>query len=850
MKSSNNSNRLFHKIGKRLRPTRSGELLSGVPTPTADDSPVSPALKDLPAYTPVPVPERKSSAKREATDPEQQTQPLVPRSDNPNDRPFRHNFSSQDADDISLGLSGFDDDLLRPASPVSPMGPRAAPGTAMTEDSVTLPHRGGYGVQHALFPRPTITPYPDSHNVIRQPTPVQEHQQPRGRTRNQALQPPAPVSKPPTPAPSSSSPKSSSAKDSMDESYQHLAPKVLSPPESIKDYAGPEKLGSAALAQLQVPSADKSDCLETELSYEDDPNSWDIIKPNQRSEQQWDKDLYSLEKRAEQLYSAEHLHLILEDADFHAKFAAFLHKYRPWRAPLLSYYLDACKALKALQYTNALTEMLAKRTTVYGNTFQPPITPPGTAANNQLKDAAQRAFDALLSEDLHWYIAHTYIGIVCSVMRSRVTGNLPAPLREASHGLAEVFCITDPTRRDNPIVLASPAFTRHSGCNMDYILGRNCRFMQGPGSTVDSCRRFAVSMEKGVDHSEIFVNYRRDGSPFLSLVMNALLTDSHGNIRYYLGAQVDVSGLLKNCTGLDSLTRLVEKQAVEARTGNDRRTGKSADEAMRQLSQMLNGNELDIVSEHGGLLQKDSKLRDIQEQKTATLQHANTGRLPSGPPRVLIADGSSSDESDREPEEPEIEQFPIPVERLDAGLPAPEINLSGVYKYYLLVRPAPSLRVLFASPTLRFPGVIQSHFLHRIGSSKMRNSLNGAFQEAKVITAKVKWLKSPKQDGDNETGDLHGPTETRWIHCTPLMHHTGAVGLWMIVVVMPSEKDEDHHHNLNSKASRGLNHQTSYQSESQSQSQSGQVRQDRVPSRMVSYQSEGSSSRRDGMKMR
>lgn len=177
-----------------------------------------------------------------------------------------------------------------------------------------------------------------------------------------------------------------------------------------------------------------------------------------------------------------------------------------------------------------------------------------------------------------------------------------------------------------------------------------------------------------------------------------LTSSSHGNIRYYLGAQVDVSGLLKNCTGLDSLTRLVEKQAVEARTGNDRRTGKSADEAMRQLSQMLNGNELDIVSEHGGLLQKDSKLRDIQEQKTATLQHANTGRLPSGPPRVLIADGSSSDESDREPEEPEIEQFPIPVERLDAGLPAPEINLSGVYKYVsltlaahylILTRPVP-----------------------------------------------------------------------------------------------------------------------------------------------------------------
>lgn len=146
-------------------------------------------------------------------------------------------------------------------------------------------------------------------------------------------------------------------------------------------------------------------------------------------------------------------------------------------------------------------------------------------ANGQLQHAAQEAFRQLLGDDLHWYIAHTYIGIVGAVMQSRITGTLPAPLREASQGLAEVFCITDPTRRDNPIILASQAFTRHSGCNMDYILGRNCRFMQGPGTTNDSCRRFAISMKEGQDHSEIFVNYRRDGSPFLSLVMNAALID-------------------------------------------------------------------------------------------------------------------------------------------------------------------------------------------------------------------------------------------------------------------------------------------------------------------------------------
>ena len=69
------------------------------------------------------------------------------------------------------------------------------------------------------------------------------------------------------------------------------------------------------------------------------------------------------------------------------------------------------------------------------------------------------------------------------------------------------------------------------------------------------------------------------------------------------------------------------------------------------------------------------------------------------------------------------------------------------------------------------------------------------------------------------------------------------MGLWMIVVVMPNEKTDEDHRPLAAKASRDANRMTSYQ---QSESGSGSARQDRVPSRMVSYQSEASSGRRRG----
>lgn len=96
---------------------------------------------------------------------------------------------------------------------------------------------------------------------------------------------------------------------------------------------------------------------------------------------------------------------------------------------------------------------------------------------------------------------------------------------------------------------------------------------------------------------------------------------------------------------------------------------------------------------------------------------------------------------------------------------------------YLLIRPAPSLRILFTSPSLRVPGILQSPFLNRIGgSSRVRSDLRAALGEGRGVTAKIRWLTRADPDGEGEG-------RPRWIHCTPLFGHSGAVGVWMIVLV-------------------------------------------------------------------
>ena len=182
------------------------------------------------------------------------------------------------------------------------------------------------------------------------------------------------------------------------------------------------------------------------LAKEDiDPESFDLVAPPVSGLKQ-----YSLETRSEQLFSAEHLRVIFDEPSLLLRFTSFISKSRPSSIPLLIYYLDTIKALKALSYSNAVAEALEP---IRGLPFT--LTTAKRSANSDLEEKAKLAFDALVREDLPAYITHTYIQTVSLSIQRRITGTLPAHLQEASEGLAEVFCLTDPSRPDNPIVFAS-----------------------------------------------------------------------------------------------------------------------------------------------------------------------------------------------------------------------------------------------------------------------------------------------------------------------------------------------------------------------------------------------------------
>ncbi len=103
------------------------------------------------------------------------------------------------------------------------------------------------------------------------------------------------------------------------------------------------------------------------------------------------------------------------------------------------------------------------------------------------------------------------------------------------------FVITDPTLPDNPIVYASGGFLQLTGYKMDQILGRNCRFLQGPETDPAAVDKIRRAIEDGSDGSVCLLNYRADGSTFWNQFFIAALRGADGTIVNYVGVQCKVS---------------------------------------------------------------------------------------------------------------------------------------------------------------------------------------------------------------------------------------------------------------------------------------------------------------------
>jgi PAS domain S-box-containing protein len=114
---------------------------------------------------------------------------------------------------------------------------------------------------------------------------------------------------------------------------------------------------------------------------------------------------------------------------------------------------------------------------------------------------------------------------------------LEHPAIAAFHASHATFLVTDPRLAGNPIIHASPGFLDLTGYAVDRVLGRNCRFLQGPGTDPVAVSHMRESIDQGRDISVTLLNYRQDGSTFWNQILISGIRDAHGELIYFIGIQ-------------------------------------------------------------------------------------------------------------------------------------------------------------------------------------------------------------------------------------------------------------------------------------------------------------------------
>nr|AML76464.1 putative LOV domain-containing protein [Plagiomnium insigne] len=107
--------------------------------------------------------------------------------------------------------------------------------------------------------------------------------------------------------------------------------------------------------------------------------------------------------------------------------------------------------------------------------------------------------------------------------------------------IQQSLVLADPSLPDTPIVHASDVFCQLTGYSREEVVGRNCRFLQGPETDPDAVREIREAIKGERPCTVRILNYRKDKTPFWNHFHVAPVRSATGKVAYYVGVQLDVS---------------------------------------------------------------------------------------------------------------------------------------------------------------------------------------------------------------------------------------------------------------------------------------------------------------------
>ena len=176
------------------------------------------------------------------------------------------------------------------------------------------------------------------------------------------------------------------------------------------------------------------------------------------------------------------------------------------------------------------------------------------------------------------------------------------PVLEMIEASPTAAVISNPRLPDNPIVACNDAFLRLTGYERDEIVGRNCRFLRGPGSEPEPIEMLRTAIRARQPVMVEIVNYKKDGTPFRNAVMVAPIFDASGELEWFLGSQVEVVGDL-GLAAVDRRKHAQDKVAALSSRQREILQMMAAGKLNKQIAHILDLSERTIKMHRSALFQ-------------------------------------------------------------------------------------------------------------------------------------------------------------------------------------------------------------------------------------------------------
>ncbi|MEO8499538.1 MAG: SpoIIE family protein phosphatase [Vicinamibacteria bacterium] len=106
---------------------------------------------------------------------------------------------------------------------------------------------------------------------------------------------------------------------------------------------------------------------------------------------------------------------------------------------------------------------------------------------------------------------------------------------------AEGVTIADARLPDRPLIYANQGFERITGYPVAEVLGRNCRFLQGPQSDPLAIAEIRAAVAEQRECVVEILNYRKDKTTFWNRLSITPVRDATGAVSHFIGVQSDVT---------------------------------------------------------------------------------------------------------------------------------------------------------------------------------------------------------------------------------------------------------------------------------------------------------------------